>query len=167
MSRETAPPGDTFEERWPDDAADREWLAGPWIPVVLGGLAGIIGAPMIALAVLAANWPVNTLVVLVLTGLLTVGVLRTEGRTQRRIGRLWRFFAWLIAVAILGIGLSYLTLALCDGDACAQLFRVGAQRWIVGAIVFGLGVFGSIGLAIVVDRMGTGLSMRGRATGQP
>ena len=166
MTRETAPPGKTFEERWPDDAADQAWLAGPWIPIVLGGLAGIIGGPMIALAILSANWPIVLLVVLALVALLTVGMLRTGGRTQRRIGRSWRFFVWLVGVAVLGLGLSYLSLFLCEGDICSP-FGVNLQRPVIGAIVFGLSVAGSIGLAILVDRQGAALAARHRATGQP
>ena len=166
MSRETAPPGDTFEERWPHDAAEAEWLAGSWIPVVLGGLAGILGAPMIALAILAANWPIVLLVVLALVGLLTVGLLRTHGRTQRRLGRLWRFFVWLVGAALLGVVLSYLSLSLCVGDICHP-FGVDLQRPVISAIVFGLSVAGSIGLAILVDRQGRVLAARGRATARP
>jgi hypothetical protein len=166
VSPETAPPGDTFEERWPHDAAEAEWLAGPWIPIVLGGLAGIVGGPMIALAILAADWPIVLLVVLALVGLLTMGLLRTRGRTQRRIGRLWRFFVWLVGAALVGIVLSYFSLSLCVGDICHP-FGFNLQRPVIGAIVFGLSVFGSIGLAILVDRAGKTLSTRGRATGRP
>jgi hypothetical protein len=166
MSRETAPPGDTFEERWPHDAAEAEWLAGPWIPVVLGGFAGILGAPMIALAILAAKWPNVLLVVLALVGLLTVGLLRTRGRTQRRIGRLWRCFVWLVGAALFGILLSYLSLWLCVGDICSPM-GVDLQRPVISALVFGLSVAGSIGLAVVVDRWGRALSARGHATARP
>ena len=151
MTRYTAPPGETFEERWPDEAAEREWLAGPWVPVVLGGFGGLFGVPLM-LAALVRGSTVGTLAVLLAAlALATLGMVRGRGVTRRLSGRLCRLVAWSILAAGLGFLLGIVADALCQ-DACAPGPFGYLDRPIATVAVFGGSVLGSIAIAIGVDR---------------
>ena len=151
MTRETAPPGKTFEERWPDDAAEREWLAGPWVPVILGGFGGLIGLPMLLASLVVAGGLPAVIVVAVTLGLATLLLIRTGGGMQRAVGRLWRLVAWLALAAALGLLLGLVTAALCDAT-CAPAGWRDYDSPVVMVVVFGGSVLGSIAIAIGVDR---------------
>jgi hypothetical protein len=152
MTRETAPPGETFEERWPDDAAEIAWMAAPWIPVVLGATAGVLGVPIV-LSALAAAWaPLSIVILAVLFGGATLGLVRARGALQRWSGRAWRVVTWVILAVGLGILIGVLTTLVCAGEDCSMSVRVDPERPIATIVVFGSSFLGSIGLAIVVDR---------------
>lgn len=151
MSRYTPPPGDTFEERWPDEAAEREWLAGPWIPIVVGGVAGLFGVPLM-LAALVRGQTVGTLAVLfVVLGLATLGMAWTGGGLRRWSGRVWRLVAWSILAAGLGFLLGIAADGLCQ-DLCEPGRSSMADRPVATVVVFGGSVLGSIAIAIGVVR---------------
>src|SRR5688572_32240514 len=105
MSRYTPPPGDTFDERWPDEAAESRWLAGPWLPIILGGFAGLFGAPLLLLSLFGAWSPVSWIVGAAVLGLLTFGVLRTSDTPARLLGRLWRIAAFVALSLALGFAM--------------------------------------------------------------
>ena len=148
---ETRPPGDTFEQRWPDEVAETQWLAGPWIPIVFGGLAGFFGLPMILAAVVLGWWP-SLAVMAGLLGLATLGLTRTHGGPQRWSGRLWRVMAWSLLAAVLGIALGALSSLLCAGEVCPPGRSILVNKPVASLVVFGLTIAGSMGIAVVVDR---------------
>ena len=146
----TAPPGETFEERWPDEAAERQWLAGPWVPVVLGGFAGLVGVPLM-LAALVRGQTVGTLAILfILLGIATLGMVRGRGGVSKLSGRVWRLIAWSILAAGLGFLLGVVTDGLCQ--ACEPGPFLAMDRPVASVVVFGGSVLGSIAIAIGVDR---------------
>ena len=158
MSGQTSPPGDTFEERWPDDVAEANWLAAPWTPIVLGGLAGLFGAPVLLVS-LALRWfPMSVIVWLGLLVLLTLAVRASSGRSQRGLGRLWRLVAWLGAVAVLGYLIGLATIVLCGGASCSPTFPMDDGQPVAAVVVFALSVGGSIVAAMGVVRLGRRLA---------
>jgi hypothetical protein len=151
MTRYTPPPGETFDERWPDEAAEREWLAGPWVPVVLGGFGGLFGVPLM-LAALVRGQTVGTLAVLfIVLGLATLGMVRGRGGARRLSGRVWKLVAWSILAAVLGLLLGIVADTLCQ-DLCAPGPIRYFDRPVATVAVFGGSVLGSIAIAIGVDR---------------
>ena len=167
MSGYTAPPGDTFEERWPDEAAERNWLSGPWLPIVLGGFAGLFGAPLYLLALFGTWSPVSWVIGAMVLGLLTLGVLRTSGRPSRILGRLWRIAAFVALSLGLGLVMWLVNLVVCDQGRCGGSFSLDQTRFAVSAMMFAAAVLGSILIAMWVDRAGKHLAARARATAAP
>jgi hypothetical protein len=151
MSRETKPPGRTFEERWPHDAAEADYLAGPWVPIALGGLAGLFGLPLVLGAILVtAPLPYLGIVGGALA-LSTYAVLGWTGRGQRRVARLWRLSAWLLMAAVAGLLLAILVDALCSDVACREASPLEGPR-AIATVITTIAVIGtSVGLAVFVD----------------
>ena len=167
MSRYTAPPGDTFEERWPDEAAETRWLAAPWLPIILGGFAGLFGAPLFLLSLFGTWSPVSWIVGAAVFGLLTLGVLRMSGRPARIVGRLWRLAAFVALSLVLGFAMWLVGTALCETATCSLTVGPDAGRFAVSAMLFAAAVLGSILIALWVDRAGRALAARARATAAP
>ena len=168
MSGYTAPPGDTFEERWPDEAAERSWLAAPWLPIVLGGFAGLLGAPAVpagAVRGVVADRPGSSGPWS--SACSTLGLLRTSGRPSRILGRLWRITAFVALSLGLGFAMWLVSLVVCDQGRCAVSLSFDPARFAVSAMMFAAAVLGSILIAMWVDRAGKALAARARATAAP
>jgi hypothetical protein len=155
MSGQTSPPGDSFAERWPDDAAEREYLAGPWIPVVLGGAGGLFGVPLI-LAGLTTSLLIPMVLVLGATLLATTLLVRRSawaGGRGQMARRVWKIAAWLALMTVLGVVVVWLVDAVCPASGACITERLGLERNVAQLVtVVGL-VGGSILGAIEVDRI--------------
>ena len=159
MSRQTAPPGKTFNERWPDDVASANYLAGPWVPYALGGLAGIVGIPIVIGAGLLASW-LFVLGLVTVVGVLTALVAR-PGRTPGTVVlRLWRFTTWVLLAGLIGIVALFATGVLCDTAACLEGTRSTPERIVPAVVVFALTVAGSVAAAVGVERAARRLAVR-------
>jgi hypothetical protein len=163
MSGQTSPPGKTFEERWPDDVAEANYLAGPWIPIALGSLAGLFGVPVLLGGLLRGQTLPFLVVVIGVLALTSFAVTRTGGKARRRILALWKVAAWVLVAAVAGILIGWLSVALCDAACAAPIQRDGA-RVLPSAIVFFAMVGSSIGLAMAVARISRRLPRRDPAT---
>lgn len=152
MTRETAPPGKTFKERWPHDASEREYLAAPFVPVVLGGLAGLFAVPaLLAQLFLAMPLPVAGVVGIAL-GVTTVAIARATARPARWVVRVWKLAAWIGAAIALGLLVTAVGSALCDGSACAGVGRYATVRAIPMAVTFALSLGGAFAITFAVER---------------
>ena len=151
MSGQTSPPGKTFNERWPDDVATANYLAGPWVPVALGGLAGIIGAPLLLGAWLGSSW-LPWIVFGSALVVLTLLVPRARGGMRMWMLRGWRLAAWTLLAGLLGIVGLLLTGRLCVSEACIGGAGLTPDRLVPGIVVFAVSVLGSTLAAIAVDR---------------
>lgn len=165
MSEYTPPPGRTFKERWPDEVAETAWLAGPWIPLVVGGLAGMLTLPVTLAMVLDPWFPWSLIVLLGLVAVATAGVLRTRGRPQRLVGRIWRVLTWAVLATVLGYAIAFVGMAICEPGIC----RVGtgpsrSSLLVAGTAGFAASILGSMAIAWWVDRTGKRLVARTRAT---
>ncbi|HYH91844.1 MAG TPA: hypothetical protein VD763_01700 [Candidatus Saccharimonadales bacterium] len=162
MSGQTSPPGKTFEERWPDDVAEANFLAGPWIPVALGGLAGLFGVPVLLSGLLRGQTVPFLIIVIGALALASYAVPRTGGKARRRLLSLWKVAAWVLLASGAGILIGWISVAVCDA-ACAAGTST-TDRTIPTGIVFITTVAASVGLAMAVDRMGHRLPRREPAT---
>ena len=163
MTRETAPPGKTFKERWPRDASEREYLAAPFVPIVLGGLAGLLAVPaLLAQLFLAATVPVAIVVALAIAGS-TLVIARGTARPGRWIVRIWKLGAWIAAAIALGLVVTAVGAVLCEGSSCAAGGRYAVERAIPMAVTFALSVGGALAITIAVERGARTLVARSRA----
>ncbi|HEX6868297.1 MAG TPA: hypothetical protein VF119_05800 [Candidatus Limnocylindrales bacterium] len=152
MARETAPPGTTFKERWPLDASERDYLAAPFVPIVLGGLAGLFAVPaLLAQAFLAATVPV-TIVVALGVILTTLAIAHATAKPARWIVRIWKLATWIAAAIALGLVVTAVGAALCDGSACATASRYAIDRAIPMAVTFALSLGGAFAITFAVER---------------
>ncbi len=158
MAPETAPPGKTFEERWPDDAAESKYLAGPWFLFVLAGLLGVLAVPLlIARAIVAA--PLLFVAIGVLFILVTVALARASGKRRSRLTRLWKVAAWFLAAAGLGIAIDLLGPVLCD-EACGAAALENPTASTPALATYLMLIAGTAVITILVDRWGTDLRRR-------
>lgn len=160
----TRPPGKTFAERWPDEVAETSWLAGPWIPLVLGGAGGLIGLPVLLATAVDRALPWSAIIVVGLIALATAGLVGTRGRAQRLVGRSWRIVTWVGLVTLLGCGIALAGLAICGPTGCGPGFGLDPTRPLAGALSFGASILGSMAIAWWVDRTGRRLVARTRAS---
>jgi hypothetical protein len=159
MSGQTSPPGRTFEERWPDDVAQANYLATPWVPIALGGLAGLFALPIV-IAGWATALSIGTVLGLALVfTLLTLVTARTSGALQTWLLRLWRLVAWIGLATVVGLGSIVLTSVACDETSCSIGRQIG-ERPIPSVLVFALTVAGSVLAAVAVDRTSRRLTVR-------
>jgi hypothetical protein len=159
MSGQTSPPGKTFKERWPDDVATADYLAGPLVPTALGGLAGLIGAPAFLAALVFSSWV--SIIAYVATLALLTGVLwPSRGAIQRWAGRLWRFVAWVGLAALAGLVMGIFATILCEGSSCFAQDRNVASRVVPVIVVFATSVAGSTLAAVAADRAARRLTVR-------
>jgi len=163
MAPETAPPGKTFEERWPDDASSADYLAGPWIPVALGGLAGLLGLPILLWAAARTN-PVPFLVVVGGTILvMTVLAMRLGRKGRRRALSVWKIAGWALVAAVGGLVVTVLSDAICD-VAC-QATAVGQGISVLPSVlIMAASIIVSVGVAVGVDRAARRVPTRGSAS---
>ena len=167
MSGQSSPPGSTFEERWPHDAAEVGYMAGSWIPIVLGGLAGLFGVPLVAARLLTTWSFVAVLVLAAIAVLFTFAVLRSRGTFQVGLARAWRVVVWFGVTAVSGLVLLIVAGALCGAATCTDVARFDMARLMPSMVVFALSVAGSAWLAVAVDRAARRLAARGRAASPP
>ncbi len=160
----TRPPGKTFEERWPDEVAETAGLAGPWIPLVLGGAAGLIGLPILLATAVDGSLPWSAIVLVGLIALATAGYLSTRGSQQRLVGRLWRIVTWAGLVTLLGYLVAMAGLGICGATGCRPGFGLDPSRPLAGALAFTASILGSMAIAWFVDRTGQRLVARTRAS---
>lgn len=164
MAPDTSPPGKSFAERWPHDASEREYLAAPWLPIVLGGMAGLFAVPAL-LAQLFITVPVPVLVLIFANvALTTLAIGRAEGRPSRWLVRLWKVWVWVAAAIVLGLAVSFIGVALCDGTACAGEGRTSTGRAIAMAVTFAASIGGALAITLLVERAARRLVARGRAS---
>ena len=162
MGKVTAPEGRTFEERWPHDASDAEWLARPWVPVVLGGLGGMAGLPLFLAAGLLAP-PVTLIVVLAVITLALTLLLRLHPRSNA-LRRLWRVATWTWVATAIGVVVGIATGTLCGGVA-AEAACLERRASVPALVVFALLVGASTAAAAGIDRLGRRLEHRFEAAG--
>jgi hypothetical protein len=159
LSRQTSPPGKSFNERWPDDVATANYLARPWVPIALGGCAGIAGLPLVAAAFLLWSWT-NLLTVVAAFGLLTFLASRTRGSLRVWILRLWRLTGWLLLAGLVGYIALVLAGALCGTAICGAGTGATPERVGPSVVVFVVILVGSVFAAVAVDRAARRLPMR-------
>jgi hypothetical protein len=158
MAPETAPPGKTFKERWPDDAAESSYLAGPWVLLIVGGLLGVLAIPLLlARALLAA--PLPYIAIFGLFVVVTIALQRATGKQRSRLARLWKFGAWFFAAAALGMAIDLVAPVICN-DACKQALRDNPTGPTPSTLTYLLLVVGTVGVTILVDNWGTSLRRR-------
>ena len=160
MPPETAPPGETFNERWPDDTANADYLAAPWIPVAFGGLGGLLGLPIVLWATARTN-PVPFLVVVGGTLIvMTLLATRLGRKGRRRALSVWKVAGWALVAAIGGLLVAVLSDLVCD-RACEVATL--PDRVIPSVITVAASILISIGAAIGVDRAARRVPTRGSA----
>lgn len=163
MTRETAPPGKTFAERWPHDASEREYLVASSVPFVLGGLAGLFAVPsMLALVFLLAPLVLSITVAATLA-LSWIVIRRSEARSGRWVVRAWKLGAWVTLAVVLGLLLSVLGTLLCGGS-CSTVGRF--ERPLATVLTFALSIAGALAITFGVERAARRISVRDRATGR-
>jgi hypothetical protein len=159
MGGPTSPPGRTFRERWPHDAATADWLARPFVPIVLGGVAGLLAAPVWLFSVTLSQ-PVVTIVVLAIAVITSILLDRSAGRPRAIVARGWRVSIWWLLMVALGWLLSLVGVAVCTGDLCTDTGTSDAS-WVGAALpIFVLTVAGSTLGAVAIDRLGMRLARR-------
>jgi len=158
MAPETAPPGETFKERWPDEVADSNYLAGPWVMFVLAGLLGLFAIPLlIGRALLAA--PLLFVAIFVLFVLVTGALGRATGKRRSRLARLWKAGAWFFAAAALGLAIDLAAPVICDA-ACQAAVRENPTGPMPSTVTYLLLIVGTVVITILVDSWGTTLRRR-------
>lgn len=154
MAPESAPPSKTFAERWPDDAAEADYLAGPWIPVAAGGLASLVALPIILGQVLR----IAPLPFLLIAGgiivIATLAMTRATGKARRRAGRAWKFGFWISLAAVVGVVLDRLSTVICDAACRAAAGPADPDRMGPTLVSMVALVASSIALAILANRAG-------------
>lgn len=161
MGMETkGPPGRTFRERWPHDAAAADYLAAPWVPLALGGLGGLLAAPYVAASVMTN--PVAAVGLIAAAAASTLALRRGLG--GRLAGRAWRTLAWFVLIGLVGIPLAWIVGevggALCPAAGCGGLRSRDAGSALTMVVATGLSLVASVVLAVLVDRAGRRLAPR-------
>jgi hypothetical protein len=117
---ETAPPGRSYKERWPDDARSAEWMLGSSATWVLGSLAGVFALPPL-LGMTFAAYPLVPVVIAV-AAVAAVPLGRRSGRAGTLGRGIFRLGLFLVIVGLAGIALSLLASGLlslaCGPEAC-------------------------------------------------
>ena len=158
MAPHGKPPGKTFNERWPDEVADSNYLAGPWFLFILAGLLGFLGVPLIlGRGVLIA--PLLFVGIFALFMVVTIALNRATGRRRRLLARAWKVGAWIFAAAALGLAIDLVSRSLCD-DACRAAALEDPMRSPPALLTYLMLIGGTAVITILVDRWGTNLRRR-------
>jgi hypothetical protein len=159
MSPRFRPPGRTFKERWPHEVEETRYLAATSYAVVLGGLLGVLTAPLGLWHALAAV-PLGAGIIVAVLVMIPVAMTRAPAGTHRWLALAWKIGAWVIGACLIGLVVDTITLAMCD-EACRATVAP-ASRPSGLLLSYLLLVAGSIGLALVVDRAGNEIRRRAR-----
>ncbi len=158
---ETAPPGRSYKERWPDAARSAEWMSGSTTTWVLGSLAGVFGLPPL-LGMTFAAYPFM-LAVVAAAAVAAVPLGRRSGRAGTLGRGIFRLGLFLVIVGLAGMALSLLAAGLlsltCTTDACRDSLS-GWRSLDLGVVsVQVLALAGSVAIGItaafVVSRLAT------------
>lgn len=166
MSRETAPPGKTFAERWPHDASEREYLVASSVPFVLGGLAGLFAVPFMLAKLLLITPAVMSTAVAAILLVSWIVIRRSGARPGRWVVRAWKLAAWVALATALGLAVTVVGTILCDGPACATEARYASDRAWASFVTFALSIGGALAITIGVERAARRMVVRDRATGR-
>ena len=155
MAPETAPPGKTFRERWPDDASESNYLAGPFVLFVVAGVLGLLGVPLLlGRAMLSA--PLLFIGIFGLFMLVTIGLQRATGRRRGHLAQAWKVGAWIFAAAALGLTIDLVARVLCDA-ACRAASLQNPMGSPPALLTYLMLIVGTVVITIFVDRWGTSL----------
>lgn len=156
MSPRFRPPGRTLKERWPQEAEERRYFAATTYAVVLGGLLGLVMAPL-ALWRFFSVTPMALAVIVALLILVTLVIGRMDERGRRWLALAWKIGAWVVAATALGFVFESIAFAIC-GDGC----RATSPRMPPSGLLltYALQLVGSVGIALLADRWGNALRRR-------
>lgn len=158
---ETAPPGRSYKERWPDAARSADWLSGSTATFVLGSVAGVLGLPPF-LGMVFAAYPLIPVVIAVLA-IAAIPLGRRSGRAGTLGRGIFRLGLFLVIVGLAGMALSLLAAGLlplvCGAEACRDSFS-GSRAMDLGVVSLQvLALAGSVAIGItaafVVSRLAT------------
>ena len=158
---ETAPPGRSYKERWPDAARSADWLSGSTATFLLGSLAGLFGLPLL-LGMTFADYPLVPAVVAA-AAVAAIPLGRRSGRAGTLGRGIFRLGLFLVIVGLAGMALSLLAAGLlsltCTTDACRDSFSGGRSLDLGVVSVQVLAMAGSLAIGItaafVVSRLAT------------
>ena len=95
---ETAPPGRSYKERWPDAARSADWLSGSTATFLLGSLAGLFGLPLL-LGMTFADYPLVPAVIAV-AAVAAIPLGRRSGRAGTLGRGIFRLGLFLVIVGL-------------------------------------------------------------------
>ncbi len=164
MSPRFRPPGKTFKERWPHEVEETRYLASTTSASVAGGILGLVAAPLFIWDRVSIA-PIAFAILLGIAALITLAIPRVPLGTRRWVTLAWKVAAWVLAAAVVGLVVESTAGALCD-DACraALVPGTGGSGMLITYVLL---VAGSIGSAILVDRLGNDLRRRAATTVKP
>jgi len=158
MAPHGKPPGTTFKERWPDEIADSNYLAGPFALFGVGGVLGLFGVPLLlGRGMLAA--PLVFIGIFALFIVVTIALQRATGRPRGHLARAWKIGAWIFAAAALGLAIDLVSAGLCDA-ACRTAAQANPMGSPPALLTYLMLLVGTVAITILVDNWGTSLRRR-------
>ena len=164
MSPRFRPPGKTFKERWPHEVEETRYLASTTSASVTGGILGLLGVPLFIWDRVSMA-PIAFAITLGILALITFAIPRVPATARRWLTLAWKIVAWALAATVIGLVVEAAAGAMCD-DACraALVPGKGGSGMLLTYVLL---VTGSIGSAILVDRLGNDLRRRSATRAKP